>query len=177
MPPFVNVRGLQRTAVRVGGQRVTNKATVTLDLGDPEVRKSVAHHSAIGQLVVFGERLPANTAVTVITQGGVVTETAGATARGLDVSAGTLKVAAGTTQAIAAQTVAFGAADATNPRVDLVVVTDATGVASVVAGTARATGPAAPAAAGGTTPLAEVYVPALATKASWIRDVRPLNPA
>lgn len=176
MPPFVIVRGLSRRALRIGGQRITNKADVTIDLGDPTTRRDVGHHSAIGQLTVVGDRLPAATAVTVITQGGVVTETAGTTARGLDVSAGTLKVAAGTTQAIAAQTVAFGAADATNPRVDLVVVADASGTASVVAGTARATGPAAPAAGAGNTALAEVYVPANATKPSWIRDVRPLNP-
>lgn len=175
MAPFAVVRGLARRPIRIGGQRVTNKSDVTIDLGDATTRRDLAHHSAIGQVTVVSDRLPANTAITVIVSGGVVSETTGTTTRGLDVSAGSLKVAAGTTQAIAAQTVAFGAADATNPRVDLVVVADATGVASVVAGTARATGPAAPAAGAGNTPLAEVYVPPTAVKASWIRDVRPLN--
>lgn len=174
MPPYVKVQGTTRAPFRVNGQKVTNKGAITLDLGDPKTRLEYAHHVAIGRIISVGSVAPA-VAGTVVTKGGVVTPTTSATVRGLDVTAGTTRVAAGTLNNFLATTVAFGAADPTNPRVDLVIVSDTTGAISVVAGTAGVI-PAAPAAGAGNTALAAVYIPATAVVASWINDVRPLPP-
>jgi hypothetical protein len=173
MPPYIRFVGTSRAPFRVGGQQITSKNVTVLDLGDPKTRQEVAHHVAIGRGLSLGFHTPSVGNVTVITSGGVVTPTKGTTVRGLDVSAGQLRVAGGTTQAIAATTVAFGAAHASLPRIDVVQVADATGVVTVQAGTAAAN-PTVPAPAASNTTLAAVYIPANATVASWINDLRPL---
>lgn len=171
MPPYIKVLGTARAPFRVGGQQVSSKAAITLDLGDPKTRQEFAHHVGIGRAVSLGDVAPATSGSTV--KGAVVTPTKGTTARGLDVTSGSVRVSGGTSVNIAATTVAFGAADATNPRVDIVQVVDATGVVSVKAGTAGAT-PAVPSPDASNTALAAVYVPANATSASWVNDIRPL---
>lgn len=67
-------------------------------------------------------------------------------------------LAQGTLRAVTAGNVTIGAADATNPRIDLVVV-DSSGVKQVRAGTAAAA-PKPPARTAGDVALAAVYVPA-----------------
>lgn len=84
----------------------------------------------------------------------------------------------GTLFAVAASTVAIGAADATNPRIDLVVVTSA-GALTVRAGTASAS-PKPPARTANDVVLAAVYVPAgdtsiETTKITDLRVVRSRN--
>ena len=78
----------------------------------------------------------------------------------------------GTLYAIAAGTVTIGAADATNPRIDLVVVTSA-GALAVRAGTAAAN-PKPPARTANDVVLAAVYVPAndTAIATTQITDLR-----
>lgn len=171
MAPFIKVQGLARRPIRIGGKRVTSKNMVTLDLGKAQTRQELGHHVAIGQLLPLDFVVPAVSGTVVVTGGDVYT-TAGTTARGLDVTAGTTRTSGGTAHDFTAGTVAFGAADATNPRVDLVQVHDTTGVVTVKAGTA-APNAAPPAADASNTALAHVYVPANATKPAWINDVRP----
>ncbi len=92
-----------------------------------------------------------------VLQGCLVTAT---TLLTLNVALGSA-VSAGVLFPIAAGTVAIGAADATNPRFDYVVITSA-GAKAVRAGTAAAT-PNPPALTTDDVVLAVVYVPALAT--------------
>ena len=90
----------------------------------------------------------------------------------------TVAVAAGTIAVLSAQAavtsgnVTVGAADATNPRIDLIVSSSA-GVKSCVAGVAAAV-PCMPNIPAASVALAEIYVPAAATAitTSMIRDLR-----
>lgn len=186
MAQLVQVRGTVRSGTRINGVTVSSRATQTFDLDDPKTRQELGHHVAIGRAVVVGNRNPATTAITVV-QGINDLRTTFTGARGattspggtltLDVAAGTLLLAGGTTQAVAAvNALATTAADATNPRIDIVQVSDA-GVVSYKAGTARATGPAAPAPDATNTALYEVTVPPSGSSRSvTLRDVRPFNP-
>lgn len=92
----------------------------------------------------------------------------------LAVASGTIRNADGTTATVSAGNVTITAADATNPRFDLVVVSSA-GAKSVVAGTA-ATAPVYPAIPASSVVLAAVYVPAADTaiEANQITDKRVL---
>lgn len=181
MAQLVQVRGAQRSRYRVGGLPITSWTTQTFDLDDPTTRRELGHHIAIGQAFIVGDRAPVATAATVV-QGinqGIVTFTGGKQNPGtVDVKAATLVHADGTTQAVAAvSALALGAAHATLPRIDIVQVDDTTGVVSVKAGTARATGPAAPAPDANNVALYEVTrPPANSTRPVTLRDVRPLNP-
>lgn len=74
------------------------------------------------------------------------------------VASGTIRNADGTTATVVAGNVTITAADATNPRFDLVVVSSA-GVKSVVTGTASAS-PVFPTIPAASVVLASVYVPA-----------------
>jgi polygalacturonase len=89
------------------------------------------------------------------------------------VAAGTVEVA-GVRAIVAAGNVTITAADATNPRIDLVVVNSA-GTKSVAAGTAAAA-PTLPALPANSAPLAAVYVPAndTAINTNQITDKRVL---
>ena len=77
------------------------------------------------------------------------------------IAAGIIPTLAGTTS-VAAQTVTLSAANATNPRIDRVVLDRITMAASVVTGTAAAT-PAAPSVPAGKLPCLQMLVPANAT--------------
>jgi hypothetical protein len=79
----------------------------------------------------------------------------------LAVAAGSIRIASGATVAVAGGNVTIGAADATNPRIDLVSVSDA-GVKTVTAGTAAAS-PKPPAVPSGHVALAMVAVEATDT--------------
>jgi hypothetical protein len=181
MAQLVQVRGAARSPYRVNKLPVSSWVTQTFDLDDPTTRRELGRHIAIGNAFVVGSRSPANTAVTVVDtiDAGIVTFTGGKQNPGtVAVKGGNLRLAAGTTQAIVAQTaLALGAADATNPRIDIVQVNETNGVVSVKAGTARATGPAAPAADASNVALYEVTRPPTgSSRPVTLRDVRPLNP-
>lgn len=95
-----------------------------------------------------------------VVTGCAVTQRAAGANMSVDVASGTVRIA-GASVAVASGNVAVSAADASNPRFDLVVVNNA-GAKSVVAGTAAATAefPEVPA---NSVALAAVYVPAAAS--------------
>lgn len=186
MPSYVRVRGNARRGIRlrssIGAQNavtVTNRQSTIVDLDDPNTRADLGHHISIGQLLVL-DTVPRSTFGTypnTVVQTGVVPTAAGSGSLQVNVSAGTLLTAtaagASTTQAVAAQSVTLGAPSA-NPRIDTIQVATATGVVSVVAGTAAVAGASAPAAAGGNIAIGEAYVAPGATQPSYVKDVRPL---
>ena len=181
MAQLVQVRGAARSPFRVNNLPVNSWTTQTFDLDDPKTRRELGNHIAIGKVFVVGSRSPANTAVTVVDtiNAGIVTFTGGKQNPGtVSITGGNLRVAAGTTVAIVPQTaLALGAADATNPRIDIIQINETNGVVSVKAGAARATGPAAPAPDVSNVALYEVTrPPTSSTRPVTLRDVRPLNP-
>ena len=93
------------------------------------------------------------------------------------VAAGVVRNADGTTAVVAAGNVTITTAHATNPRLDLVVASNA-GVKSVTAGTAAAS-PVFPAIPANSVVLAAVYVPATNTAlaTNQITDKRAVLPA
>ena len=181
MAQLVQVRGAARAPYRVNKLPVTSWTTQTFDLDDPTTRRELGRHIAIGNAFVVGDRAPANTATPVVQNVNdlIVTFTGGKQNPGtVDVKAGTIVRADGNTQAVAAvAALALGAAHATLPRIDIVQADSTTGAVTVLAGTARATGPAAPAAAANNIALYEVTRPPQnSTRPVTLRDVRPLNP-
>lgn len=161
MPAYIKVRAISRSQrIRIGNAVVPNTGSgVVVDLDNGKVRRDLQHHMAIGAVIPISTAVDANGLGTIITSGGVVDQGVSGADLALRVSAGTLRTVNGASVAIVAGTPSVSAADVTNPRIDNVVVTDATGVVTIVAGTAAAA-PVAPAVAGGTTKLAEVAVPA-----------------
>lgn len=194
MSQYVPVLASNRSAqIRIDGQKVPSVAQflssisqyspnaqanpVYVNVGDQSDNgglpawKELASHIAVGQLIVVGPVTSSNQNV-VVQSGGTVT--AVASALEVNVAAGELKNrATGVyTPIIANATLAFGANTSGNTRIDLVVVNDSTGVASIVAGTPAAN-PVAPATPAGDTALATVQVVNNATQAGTITDVRP----
>lgn len=161
MASFIKVRAISRSQqVRIGDTKVTRNVSVAVDLDKAKLRRDLERHQNNGAVIVVGQLT--NALGTVVTSGGVVDQGVSASDLAIRVTAGTLRLNGGGTVAIVAGTPSVTAADATNPRIDNVVVTDATGVVTIVAGTAAAT-PAAPTVAAGTTKLAEILVPATDT--------------
>lgn len=165
MAELVRVRGLNRQGIRIGGQVVKNNATAIIDLDDGKTRQAVAHHTAIGQLIVVGDAPLAVLTGVLVTNGTTTT---------YSVSAGTLQREDGqvvTVGALANQ--AITAPDVTNPRIDLVSVSPV-GAIVYSAGTAAAT-PAIPVPAAGNVVLAQLRVAANASTPAGvvITDVAP----
>jgi hypothetical protein len=136
MSTIVGLRGLARqTKFDVGGKSFSTGVTTLLNLDNKRVARDIARHSAIGQTV---QAIPAffQNDDGVVEQGGKVTVRA--TGLVLDVSAINFTRASGAAGTGAAGTATIGAADATNPRVDTVVVNTTSGAFSVIAGTATA---------------------------------------
>lgn len=108
----------------------------------------------------------------VVGSGCAVTPNSSGVNLNVNVAAGTIAVAGVQAAVAAATNVTVGAANATNPRIDLVV-SSSSGVISVTAGTAAAV-PCMPNVPASSVALAEVYVPAAATSitANNIRDCR-----
>lgn len=158
MSSFIKVRAISRSQqVRIGNTKVTRDQWVAIDVDNAVVRRDLERHSAFGAVVAVGP-ITASPGVA-ITSGGVVDEGVSATDLAIRVTAGTLRKEDGSTVAIVAGTPSVSAADVTNPRIDNVVVTNTTGVVTIVAGTAAAL-PVAAAVAVNTTKLAEIAVPA-----------------
>lgn len=165
MAELVRVRGLSRQGIRLGGTTVRNNTTVIIDLDDGNTRKAVAHHTAIGQLIVVGDAPLAVASGVVVTNGTTTT---------YSVSAGTLTREDGqvvTVSAVSNQ--AITAPDGSNPRIDLVSVSPV-GAIVYSAGTAAAT-PLIPVPAVGNTVIARLAVAAGATTPAGvvITDVAP----
>lgn len=134
-----------------------------IDLGDGQSRRDLQHHMAIGALLTVGSISDTVTSDLFFASG--VTPTASATNMTVSVSAGDLESRTyGNTLAVGAQTVTLANADATNPRIDRLVVDEA-GTVSVIEGTPAAT-PVAPATPANKTSVGTVEVPAAATNLS-----------
>jgi hypothetical protein len=181
MAQLIQVRGAARSPYRVNKLPVSAWVTQTFDLDDPLTRRQLGRHIAIGNAFVVGSRSPVTAAGPIVQNINdlIVTFTGGKQNPGtVDVRAGTVVLANATTQAVAAvSALALGAADATNPRIDIIQVDSTTGTVTVKAGTARATGPAAPAPDANNIALYEVTRPPTgSTRPVTLRDVRPLNP-
>lgn len=168
MAELVKVRGLNRKGVRIGSRTITNGKTVVVDLDDAITRRDVSRHSTLGALVVVGDSPAAVT-----------------TAAGLAVTAGTtttVSSAAGTVLREDGASIAYTAsnnqtvtaADATNPRIDLVSRPLAGGALTVTAGTAAAS-PVPPLTPANNIAVATVRVPANASASTQytITDVAP----
>jgi hypothetical protein len=185
MPNYVRVRGLARRGIRLRSAIAAQNAVtvsgtniVIVDLDDPKTRADIAHHAAIGQLQVVDAVARAALGVAanavVVDQGITVLPNPGSLQ--LTVTPGTFRwnsAGTWTTVQFAGATLTLGAANATNPRIDYVQVTNA-GVASIIAGTAAAVPVAAAAPTAPTFKVAEVYLPANATQPLSVLDTRPL---
>lgn len=178
MSLMVGFRSLSRKFnADVGGRGFTTATTTWVNLDNKRVARDLARHSSIGQLVQVGSFWKSDDGV--VDFGGKVTVRA--TGLVLDVSAVNFTRGDGTTKGSgAAGTATVGAADATNPRIDTVVVDTTSGAYSVVAGTATAGANLVNRTGIGTLAanriaLAYVLVPATATNLTQdlVADVRP----
>lgn len=167
----------RKRSARVGGKSFTDSKATYVNVDNPRVKRDLAARSAIGSFFVAGnafEQLDDG----VVDAGGKVTTRA--TTLVVDISAVNATRANGTKVSNAADTVTIGAADATNPRIDLVALNTASPDIVVVAGTATAGAtlnnlsgkPAVPA---NRIALAYILVPATATTLvqTNVVDVRP----
>lgn len=179
MSVLIGLRAFNRSQKsRIGGKQPTSNKTTWVNVDNARVQRDLARHSAIGAVHTVGVPF---TQIDdgVVDAGGAVTVRA--TGLVLDVSAVNYTRGDGTTKGSgAAGTATVGAADATNPRIDIIAVNSATGAFVVVAGTASAGAsldnhrgladlPANRIA------LAHVLVPATATNLTQasVADVRP----
>jgi hypothetical protein len=164
MTELVRVRGLNRGNIRIGKVKISPTRSSVLDLDDAATRQGLSHHSAIGAVVVVGD------AAAAIQSGAVVTAGTGLS---VSTSAGVLVREDGTSVTVGASAnLALTTANATNPRIDLVVVDNSSGAVSKVDGVAAAT-PIAPDPGAGKTVLAQVRVNATAVAPSAITDYAP----
>jgi hypothetical protein len=188
MSTLVPLRAFNRSQkFDIGAKSVSPSSTVYVNVDSPRVQRDLARHAAIGALLQVGPSFfQADDGY--VTGGGKVSSRA--TTLVLDVSpvawVNAAKVAG--VQSTAG-TATLGAADATNPRIDVVVVDTTTGAFSVIAGTATAgaslspTRPGAastylagvPAISANKIALAYVLLPPTATTvlAANVLDVRP----
>jgi hypothetical protein len=135
MSTLVPLRAFNRSQkFDIGAKSVSPSSTVYVNVDSPRVQRDLARHAAIGALLQVGPSFfQADDGY--VTGGGKVSSRA--TTLVLDVSpvawVNAAKVAG--VQSTAG-TATLGAADATNPRIDVVVVDTTTGAFSVIAGTA-----------------------------------------
>lgn len=167
----------RRSGFDVGSKSFVPQKTTWVNLDNKRVSRDLARHSAIGQLIQAGIPFFQNDDG-VVDQGGKVTVRA--TGLVLDVSAVNFTRASGATGSGVAGTATVGAADATNPRIDAVVVDTTSGAISVAAGTATAgtnlvTLAGKPALVANRIALSYVLVPNTATNLVQdnVVDVRP----
>lgn len=197
MSQFIPVLAANRSSnIRVDGQKVPSisqflssiteyplnvqNGPVYVNIGDQDDNgglpawKEIANHIAIGQLLVVGPMTGSNTTVVVVSGGNV---SAVASALEVDVLAGELqnRVTGAYTPIVANATLATPAIPsvAGQSRIDLVVVNDSTGVASIVEGTATSGTPVAPATPAGDTPLATYELTHTSTQPTNVTDTRP----
>lgn len=172
MALYLPIRALNRSQqVRIARQKITATATAYVDISDLATRKEFAYHSAFGAVYVVGPT-SSSKAPQKVWSGTTVTEGVSPTDMSIRVLVGELRKDDGVYVTVAQQDLTVGAADGTNPRWDIVVV-DAAGTATIVAGVVSAT-PVLPDTPAGKTLLAKVTVAALDTgiSNSEIADLR-----
>lgn len=175
MALYLPIRAISRSQkIRVGRQTVTRDATVFADITDINTRRDLERHQAIGALLTVGPLSTSNADVVVAS--GVDTDQ-GASA--VDMTVTTYKGELHNRQTGARVSVAqtdntLVAADAVNPRSDIIQVHMTTGVVGKKTGVA-AVSPSAPAPDAGNVAVARIDVPAndTAITTSQITDVRP----
>ncbi len=174
MAQYLPVRAFNRSQqVRIGKQRVTPTATTFVDISDALQRKELAYHSAIGAVIPVGP-LSASNADVVVNSGAYTDEGAANNDLIVRTYAGTLRNRqTGATVSVTQTDTTLSAADATNPRIDLIQVDATTGAVTKKTGTAAAS-PVAPTPDAGTIVVAQVSVPAndTAITTNQITDVR-----
>lgn len=179
MSTILGVRAFNRSQkFSIGDKAASPTQTALVNVDSKRVQRDIARHASIGALLQVQAPFFQNDDG-VVTQGGKVTVQA--TGLILNVSAINFTRGDGTTTGSgAAGTATVGAADATNPRIDTVVVDTTAGTYSVIAGTATAGANLFNLSGKGTVPanrivLAYVLVPATATNLSQsnVADARP----
>jgi hypothetical protein len=160
MGEFLPVRALNRSQnVRINKTRVTSTKTVYVDLGNATAKRELQHHSALGAVIPVGPL--SFTSNQVVVKYGVFTDQG---VNGTDLVVRTYegvivdRETSATVDVVQTDTT-LAAADATNPRNDLIQVKTADGTVSKVTGT-PAVSPAVPAAETGNIAVAVVNVPA-----------------
>jgi hypothetical protein len=178
MSTMVGFRGTGRSRTRVGGKALTSDKTTLVNLDNKRAFRDLVRHGSIASTSIQVVAPFFQNDDGVVEQGGAVTNRA--TGLVLDVSAVHFTRASGAKGTGAAGTATVGAADATNPRVDTVVVDTTSGAFSVIAGTATAGASLFNLQGKGAVPanrivLAYVLVPATATNltAANVADARP----
>lgn len=170
MSELLGIRALSRSQkIRIGQKQIKTNVTSFVNLSNPKVRRDLGHHAAIGAfLTVTPLTYTADSGY--VLQGGAVSAKA-TPDMSVNVQAGVAKIN-DTNVSFSATNKTVTAADATNPRFDIVVV-NSSGAVSVVAGTAAAT-PVLPAVPANSTTLATLNIPAAATAVTSARisDVR-----
>lgn len=169
MAEILGIRAFNRSQrVRVGLKELTTNKTAYVNLSNGRVRRDLQNHSSIGAFLTVEPLQEIGAVNGFVLAGGSVTASA-VPDLNLDVSLGVIEIG-GVRASFAATQVTIAAADATNPRYDLVTV-DSSGAVSVVAGT-----PAADPKIPTTTNvvLAVVKVPATDTAITddQVRDIR-----
>lgn len=175
MARYLPIEGLSRSQqVRVGLQKIVPGNTFYVNLADGKERRDLAHHSAMGSYIVVGP-VSADTGDVVVDWGAQTTQGASAIDMVITTEPGELRNReTGDFVDIDSTDLAVGAADATNPRIDLIQVHTTSGAVTLKAGTAAAT-PAAPVPDADNLAIASVLVPAndTAITTSQITDRRP----
>lgn len=138
MSTMVSVRTFARGGnVSLGDKTLRSDKTAYVNIDNRRVMRDIARHSSIGQIFPYGDTYFQNDDG-VVTQGGKVTVRT--TTLVTDVSATYITRAGGGLIAIAnAGTATIGAANVTDPRIDIIAVdTSGAGAFVVIAGTATA---------------------------------------
>lgn len=175
MAQYLPIRGIHRSqSVRIGSQQIKPDVTTYVDISDGKVKRDLQRYSALGSFIVVGP-LSQDTGDVVVDWGLQTTQGASGADLIITTEAGELLNRSTSARVDVDQTdLTISAADATNPRVDIVQVHSTTGAVTKKNGTAAAT-PSAPAPDTGNIVIANVSVPAndTAITTNQITDRRP----
>lgn len=175
MALYLPIRALNRSQnVRIDSQKISATTTAYIDISKVSVRREFAQHSAVGAVFPVGPLTSSNANQVVV--GATVDEGSNAADMVVQVNPGYIRdrSTSAVVIQIKASTLTITAADATNPRIDVIQVNTTTGVVTKVDGTAAAS-PSAPAVTAGNVAIAQVTVPAndTAITTDQIADVAP----
>lgn len=175
MAEYLPIRGLNRSQnVRIGGQKITPDATYYVNIGDGATKRDLARHSTLGSYIVVGP-VSQDTGDVVVAWGVQTTQGASAADMVITVEDGELRNRdTGDFVDVNQTDLTISAADATNPREDIVQVHVTSGAVTKKDGTPAAT-PSAPAPDADNIIVAQVNVPANDTAIgnAQITDRRP----
>lgn len=178
MSLLVGYRALNRNQKwDLGGKVLSTTNTVLVNLDNPRVQRDLARHGTVAPPVQAAGPFEQNDDGVVRAGGTIATR---ATTLVLDIAAAQYTTAAKVDRATTATTVTLGAADATNPRIDTVVVNTTSDAVTAIAGTATAGASKVNLSGKGTVPasrvvLGYVLVPPTATNITQaaVLDSRP----